>query len=152
MNLTDPWVAAEAACRDRLRPIIDLGARHPDATDVFIDGDAIRVSLGDQRLRFGYADFPGLTPRAVEAAGAAAAVFAGVEFGPSPPARPLISVKIPPDLRVTFVRPPAADGWHVDIRFLRTRALTLEDYVAQGVMTPRPGGRDPRAAARRARR
>src|SRR4051794_36211116 len=136
----DPRAIAEAVFRDRLGPVLALAERHPDATDVFIDGDAIRVSLGDQRLLFGYADFPGLTPRAVEAAGAAAAVFAGVEFagvefGPSPPARPLISVKIPPDLRVTFVRPPAADGWHVDIRFLRTRALTLEDYVAQGVMT-----------------
>src|SRR3954470_22626483 len=131
----DPRAIAEAVFRDRLGPVLALAERPPDATDVFIDGDAIRLSSGDQRLPFGYADFPGLTPRAVEAAGAAAAVFAGVEFGPSPPARPLISVKIPPDLRVTFVRPPAADGWHVDIRFLRTRALTLDDYVRQGVMT-----------------
>ena len=140
----DPRAIAEAVFRDRLGPVLALAERHPDATDVFIDGDAIRVSLGDERLLFGYADFPGLTPRAVEAAGAAAAVFAGVEFGPSPPARPLISVKIPPDLRVTFVRPPAADGWHVDVRFLRTRALTLEDYVRQGVMT-----RDQAAEVRR---
>jgi type IV secretion system protein TrbB len=85
---------------------------------------------------FGYADFPGLTPRAVQAAGAAAAVFAGVELGPSPPARPPLSVEVPPDLRVTFVRPPAADAWHADVRFLRTRALTLDDYVRQGVTTP----------------
>src|SRR4051794_7299045 len=136
----DPRAIAEAVFRDRLGPVLALAERHPDATDVFIDGDAIRVSLGDQRLLFGYADFPGLTPRAVEAAGAAAAVFAGVEFGPSPPARPLLSVKIPPDLRVTFVRPPAADAWHVDIRFLRTRALMLDDYVRQSVMTPDQAG------------
>ena len=102
--------------RERLGPVLALAERYPDATDVFIDGDAIRLSLGDERLAVRLsAEFPGLTPRAVEAAGAAAAaVFAGVEFGPSPPARPLLSVKIPPDLRVTFVRPPAADGWHVD--------------------------------------
>jgi type IV secretion system protein TrbB len=131
----DPRAVAEAVFRERLGPVLALAERHPDATDVFIDGDAIRLSLGDERLLFGFGDFPGLTPRAVEAAGAAAAVFAGAEFGPVPPARPLISVKIPPDLRVTFVCPPAADAWHVDIRFLRTRALTLEDYVRQGVMT-----------------
>src|SRR3954454_21447394 len=136
----DPRAIAEAVFRDRLGPVLALAERYPDATDVFIDGDAIRVSLGDQRLLFGYADFPSLTPRVVEAAGAAAAVFAGVGFGPGPPARPLISVKIPPDLRVPSARPPAADGWHVDIRFLRTRALTLDDYVCQGVMTPDQAG------------
>jgi hypothetical protein len=32
----------------------------------------------------GYWDFLGLTPRAVRAAPAAAAVFAGIEFGPQP--------------------------------------------------------------------
>lgn len=131
----DPRAVAEAVFRERLGPVLALAGRYPDATDVFIDGDAIRISLGDERLVLGYADFPGLTARAVQAAGAAAAVFAGVEFGPSPPARPLLSVKIPPDLRVTFVRPPAADAWHVDIRFLRTRALTLVDYTRQGVTT-----------------
>src|SRR3954453_1289937 len=131
----DPRAIAEAVFRDRLGPVLALAERHPDATDVFIDGDAIRLSLGDERRLFGFEDFPGLTPPGVGAAGAAAAVFAGVEFGPSPPARPLLSVTVPPDLRVTFVRPPAADAWHVDIRFLRPRALTLDDYVRQGVAT-----------------
>jgi type IV secretion system protein VirB11 len=131
----DPRAVAEEVFRDRLGPVLVLAERYPDASDVFIDGDTVRVCLGDERLALPISEF-GLTRRAVEAAGAAAAVFAGVEFGPSPPARPLLSVKIPPDLRVTFVRPPAADGWHVDIRFLRTRALTLDDYVRQGVMTP----------------
>src|SRR3954470_4832400 len=131
----DPRAIAEAVFRDRLGPVLALAERPPDATDVFIDGDAIRVSLGDQRLLFGYADFPGLTPRAVEAAGAAAAVFDGGGVGARPPALPPFSVKVPPDLRGTFLRPPAADGWHVDVRFLRTRALTLEDYRRRGVMT-----------------
>ena len=135
MNLTDPRAAAEAACRDRLRPIIDLGARYPEASDVFIDGKRITLSFGHARLRLDYADLPGLTPRTVQAAGLAAAVFAGVEFGPQLPALPLISVKIPPDLRVSYVIPPAAEKWHVAIRFLRSRRLTLTDYVAQGVMS-----------------
>ena len=101
MNTTDARGEAEAAFRDRLRPIIELGAQYPDASDVFVDGERITVALGHERLRFGYADFPGLTPRMVQAAGSAAAVFAGVEFGPQLPALPLISVKIPPDLRVS---------------------------------------------------
>ena len=135
----DPRAVAEEVFRDRLGPVLVLAERYPDASDVFIDGDTVRVCLGDERLALPISEF-GLTRRAVEAAGAAAAVFAGVEFGPSPPARPLLSVKVPPDLRVTFVRPPAADAWHVDIRFLRTRALTLDDYVRQGAMTPDQAG------------
>jgi len=135
MNLTDPRAAAEAACRDRLRPIIDLGARYPEASDVFIDGERITLSFGHERLRLDYADLPDLTPRTVQAAGLAAAVFAGVEFGPQLPALPLISVKIPPDLRVSYVIPPAAEKWHVAIRFMRSRRLTMADYVAQGVMS-----------------
>lgn len=131
----DPRLEAERAFRERMRPLIALADEHPDASEVFVDGRDIRLSFGDERRLFRYTDFPGLTPRAVQAAGAAAAVFAGVEFGPQLPASPMISVKIPPDLRVTYVQPPAADGWHVALRFLRTRSLTLEDYVRQGVMT-----------------
>ncbi len=131
----DPRGPAERAFRERMQPLLALADQHPDASEVFIDGEDIRLSFGDERRRFRYADFPALTPRAVQAAGAAAAVFAGVQFGPHPPALPLISVKIPPDLRVTYVQPPAADRWHVAIRFLRTRSLTLEDYVRQAVMT-----------------
>src|SRR3954454_4893727 len=107
----DPRAIAEAVFRDRLGPVLALAERHPDATDVFIYGDAIRVSLGDQRLLFGYADFPGLTPRAGEAPGAAAAASAGGASGPRPPALPVSSVKVPPALRVAFLRPPEADGW-----------------------------------------
>ena len=117
----DPRGTAEQAFRERMRPLLALADEHAEASELFIDGEDIRLAFGDQRRRFGYADFPGLTPRAVQAAGAAAAVFAGVEFGPHPPARPLLSVKIPPDLRVTYVQPPAADRWHVAVRFLRSR-------------------------------
>ncbi len=117
------------------RPSSPSPTRTRTASDVFVDGDVIRLSFGEERRVFGYADFPGLTPRAVQAAAAAAAVFAGIELGPQPPALPLLSVKIPPDLRVTYVGPPAADRWHLALRFLRTRKLTLEDYVRQGVMT-----------------
>ena len=135
MNQSDPRLAAETAFRERLQPILELGSRYPEASDVFIDGDRITVSLGHHRLDFGYTDFPGLTPRHVEAAGLAAAVFAGVEFGPQLPALPLLSVKLPPDLRVSYVIPPAAERWHVAIRFLRSQHFVLQDYVEQGVMT-----------------
>lgn len=135
VTIDDPRVDAERAFRERMRPLLTLADEHPTATEVFVDGGDIRLSFGDERRLFGYADFPGLTPRSVQAAGATAAVFAGVEFGSHLPALPMISVKIPPDLRVTYVQPPAADQWHVAVRFLRTRRLTLEDYVGQGVMT-----------------
>ena len=118
-----------------MRPLLALADEHPDASEVFVDGEEIRLSFGDRRMRHGFADFAGLRPRHVEAAGQAAAVFAGLEFGPHPPALPLLSVKIPPDLRVTYTCPPAAERWHVAIRFLRTRRLALDDYVDQGVMT-----------------
>ncbi len=127
--------SAERAFRERMAPLLTLAAEHPDASEVFVDADTIRLSFGEERRVFGYGDFPGLTPRAVQAAAAAAAVFAGIEFGPQPPALPLLSVKIPPDLRISLVAPPVADSWHLALRFLGTRKLTLEDYVRQGVMT-----------------
>ena len=39
----DPRAVAEAVFRERLGPVLALAERHPDATDVFIDGDAIRL-------------------------------------------------------------------------------------------------------------
>ena len=92
----DPRGPAERAFRERMQPLLALADQHPDASELFIDGEDIRLSFGDQRRRFRYADFPGLSPRAVQAAGAAAAVFAGVQFGPNPPALPLISVRSRP--------------------------------------------------------
>lgn len=131
----DPRAVAEAVFRERLAPLLALADEHPDATELCVDGDEIRLDLGDAWLERRFGDFPGLTPGAVRAAGAAAAVFAGVEFGPRAPAVPAMSVKMPPDLRVTYVRPPAADRWHLSVRFLRSRGLRLDDYVGQGVMT-----------------
>ena len=127
--------AAERAFRANLAPLLALADAYPDASEVFIDGDQIRLADGHERQVFSFGNFPGLTPQSVAAAGAAAAVFAGVEFGPHPPALPTISVKIPPDLRVTFAMPPVSDKWHVAVRFLRSRRLTLDDYVEQGVAT-----------------
>ena len=43
-------------------------------------------------------------------------------------------VRMPPDLRVTCARPGIADTWHLAIRFLRARELTLDDYARDGVM------------------
>lgn len=135
--MDDQRKAAEQVFRDRMAPFLALGEEHQDATEIFIDGDEIRLSWGDRKQRIEWDDprMRGASIRSVQAAANAAAVFAGVEFGPMPPALPLISVKIPPDLRVTYVMPPAAEKWHVAIRFLRSRRFTLEDYVTQGVMT-----------------
>jgi type IV secretion system protein VirB11 len=133
-----PDDAREAARRSflaQMEPLLALGREHPTASELFIDGEAIRLSFGDREQLYAFADFPGLTPRAVQGAGRNAAVFADVRFGPHPPARPYFSVMIPPGLRVTYAGPPIAAEWHVAIRFLRANRLRLEDYVAQGVMT-----------------
>jgi type IV secretion system protein VirB11 len=118
-----------------MAPLIRLGIENEDASEVFVDGDQIVLSFGRERRRFRYADFPTLAPEDVRAAAKSAAVFGDVEFGSQPPATPLLSVKIPPDLRVSYVGPPAADRWHAAIRFLRTRCLTLDRYIEQGIMT-----------------
>ena len=118
----DPRAVAEEVFRDRLGPVLVLAERYPDASDVFIDGDTVRVCLGDERLALPISEF-GLTRRAVEAAGAAAAVFAGVEFGPSPPARPLISVKIPPACgSPSSGRPPPTAGTSTSASSARGRS------------------------------
>lgn len=121
--------------RRLMAPLLALGDAHPDSSDLFIDGDQIRLSWGYREELYGFDRFPGLTPGKIRAACDAAAVFADEEFGPRPPARPDISVKLPPDLRVTCVMPPMADKWHVTIRFLRSVVRSLEDYVGDGSMT-----------------
>ena len=82
--MDDTRAAASETFRDLLRPLLALADEHPDASEVFVDGEEIRLSFGDRRMRYGFADFAGLRPRHVEAAGQAAAVFAGLEFGPIP--------------------------------------------------------------------
>jgi hypothetical protein len=85
------------SCRHRC-PLLALAQTHPDATDLFADGKD-QAGLRRHAAWYALADSRGLTPRAVEAAGTAAAVFIRVEFGPWSPALPRFSVKIPPDLR-----------------------------------------------------
>jgi Flp pilus assembly CpaF family ATPase len=126
--------AAERSFRRRLRPLLELAAANPDATDLYVDQGRVRLSFGRERVPYTYGQL-GLTPADVRAAVANAAVFADAEFGSRTPAVPLLSVKIPPDLRFTATVPPVSEGLHVAIRFLRARSLTLEDYVAQGAMT-----------------
>ena len=43
MNQSDPRLAAQAAFHERLQPILELGMRYPEASDVFIDGERITV-------------------------------------------------------------------------------------------------------------
>jgi type IV secretory pathway ATPase VirB11/archaellum biosynthesis ATPase len=118
-----------------MRPLLDVVTQVSNVTDVYIDGELISVAAGGEVVRYGYRDFPGFTFRSVQAGALAAAVYAGVQFGPQLPALPMISVKLPPDLRVTVVQPPIGETWHMTIRFLGGRKLTLEDYVTSGIMT-----------------
>jgi type IV secretion system protein TrbB len=99
---------------------------------VFVDGERVVVAQGSNRQGFTFADFPGLSPAVVQAAVRNAAVYKDVEFGPR---RPHFSVRMPPDLRVTCARPPVAETWHLAIRFLRARELTLDDYAEAGIVT-----------------
>jgi Flp pilus assembly CpaF family ATPase len=132
--------AASESFHRRLAPLLSVATdpeRFPHLTDVFVDGERIVIAQGSHRQGFAYADFPGpsglpgLSPAVVQAAMRNAAVYKDVEFGPG---RPRFSVRMPPDLRVTCARPAIAETWHLSIRFLRARELTLDDYVRDGVM------------------
>ena len=130
----DARAAAARAFRRRLAPLLDFAAepgRFPGLTDVFVDGDRITVAEGETLHGFTFADFPGLSPLHVRGAVQNAAVHKDAAFGPR---KPYLSVRMPPDLRVTCARPGIADAWHLAIRFLRARELTLDDYVRDGVM------------------
>jgi type IV secretory pathway ATPase VirB11/archaellum biosynthesis ATPase len=134
-RFADPREHAGHVFRETMDPILLLAEQYPDATEVCIDGATVKLDLGNEWQRYRLGDFV-MSLRDIEAAARAAAVFAGLEFGPQQPAMPVMSVKMPPDLRVSIVCPPVAEHWHMSIRFLRSRALTLEDYVAAEIMMP----------------
>lgn len=117
-----------------LQGLLEFAAGDPTITDIFINDDRVSVKGRGTTERFALAHF-GLNRRAVQRAGAAAAVIGEVQFGSHGPQWPMMSVRVPPGMRVTYACPPAADRWQVSIRFLGSRDLTLEDYVAQGVMS-----------------
>jgi type IV secretion system protein TrbB len=133
--MSDHREAAARAFRAALGPLLDLADQYPHATDLFVEGRHIRLRVGSEQREYSFRDFPGLQQRNIEAAAANAAVYSDVEFGPHFPAKQRMSVKIPPDLRVSAVCPPLAEAVELTVRFLRSRALTLDDYVAAGVMT-----------------
>ena len=124
---------AEQVFRGTLAPLLALADEHPNATELCIDGPMAKLNLGNEWLCLD--DLLGLKPKHIEAAAYAAASFANKQFGQHHPQKPRFSVKIPPDLRVSVICPPASESWDMSIRFLRCRALTLEDYVAAGIMT-----------------
>ena len=140
--------AAGESFHRRLAPLLSVATdaeRFPHLSDVFVDGERVVVAQGSDRQGFTFADFPGLSPAVLQAAVRNAAVYKDVEFGPR---RPHFSVRMPPDLRVTCARPPIAETWHLAIRFLRARELTLDDYAEAG---HRDRGRAGRAAGAGAR-
>jgi len=136
-------VAAQAF-RERLAPLLNATARWPTATEVLVDGDEVRIDTGDRIVQLQPADLQDITGWTIRAAIDAAAVFAGVEFGGTGTARPILSVKLPPDLRVSCCVPPAAERLHLAIRFLRARDFALDDYVAQQIVS-RPQAEELRA-------
>ena len=73
-----------------------------------------------------------LTDDAVLAMGANIAVYADQTFSRD---NPDISVVVPPDYRITFIRPPTTRSPAMFLRKLRRRAFPLEKYVADGTMT-----------------
>lgn len=131
----DPRAAAERSFMEAMAPVLTFARGIENCTDVFVDGNRIGISNGDKVERYSFADFPGFTAGSVRAACASAAVYDGVEFGPQEPAKPRLSIKMGSDMRVTAARPPIGEVWHLTIRFLGGRKLTLEDYVAAGTMT-----------------
>lgn len=122
---------AEELFRSTMAPVLALADTYPDATDLCIDGDKVKLDCGDHWERWTLAKF-GLDHRVVEGACSNAAVAAGKQLGPDDPT---ICVTLLPDMRVTVTRPPSSAEWNVAIRFLRGRLLTLDDYVASGFMT-----------------
>jgi Flp pilus assembly CpaF family ATPase len=127
--------AAARAFRERLAPLLEAAARYPDATEILVDGDELRIDAGDRMVRLEPADLPRFSEAHIRAAIDAAAVFAGVELGSTGTALPILSVKVPPDLRVSCCIPPASDRLHLAVRFLRARSLTLDNYLRQQVIT-----------------
>jgi Flp pilus assembly CpaF family ATPase len=133
--MSDHREAAARAFRAALAPLLDLADQYPTSTDLFAESGHIRLNLGNEQKEFTFSDFPGLRQRDIEAAAANAAVFADVALGQHYPAKQRMSVKIPPDLRVSVVCPPLSEGWELTVRFLRTRSLTLQNYVDAWIMS-----------------
>lgn len=116
-------------------PLLAVGRRYPALEEIIVDGPKLLVAAEEGLVGLDLAAETGLHPPDIRALCDNAAVYDGTQFGEVPPARPILSVKMPPELRVSASIPPVVDDISVAIRFLRARSLTLEDYVAQGVMT-----------------
>ena len=120
--------AAKASFENYLAPLLALRNKFPNASDVFVNGEHIFVEAGERMHALNFAEVPDLDPLKVEHAASNAAMYAEQEFGPR---APLLSVKMPPDYRVTYARPPAADKWYLDIRFLRGSSFPLDSYAEE---------------------
>ena len=116
-------------------PLLAVGQRYPALEEIIVDGTRLFVAADEGLIGLDLKAETGLHPADIRALCDNAAVYDGAEFGEVPPARPIMSVKIPPELRVSASVPPVSQDISVAIRFLRARSLTLEDYVEQGVMT-----------------
>jgi type IV secretion system protein VirB11 len=136
MTVRDHRGPALALFHRAFEPLLAVGRRYPALEEIIVDGpNKLLVAAEEGLVSLDLLAETGLGPPEIRALCDTAAVVDGSQFGEVPPARPTLSVKIPPELRVSAAIPPVADEIGVNIRFLRGQALTLEDYVAQGVMT-----------------
>jgi type IV secretion system protein VirB11 len=126
---------ALALFRRGLAPLLAVGQRYPALEEILVDGKKLFIAADEGLVGLDLEAETGMHPGEVRALCDNAAVYDGTQFGEVPPARPILSVKIPPELRVSASIPPVSDDIDVAIRFLRAKTLTLDDYVEQGVMT-----------------
>lgn len=116
-------------------PLLAVGRRYPALEEIIVDGPKLFVAAEEGLVGLDLVAETGLRLPDIRALCDNAAVYDGAQFGEVPPARPILSVKVPPELRVSASIPPVVDDISVAIRFLRSKTLTLDDYVGQGVMT-----------------
>lgn len=120
----------------KMTPLLDLMTKTKGAEEVFLNGDRAWLAIGEHPEPISWTGLAPLTPADVRGAIRNAAVFGAREFGSRSPAKPTLTVKVPPRWRVSAMMPPSVDTWQVSIRHLQALTLTLQDYEAAGIMTP----------------
>lgn len=116
--------------KGRLRRLFELIEADSMLSDiVYSDGQTVVDSGG---RRWVMDDSP-LTDAMVMDVGANAAVFSGREFSPR---SPFLSIRMPPNLRLTMTRPPEVHRPVMVIRSLTRTHLPLDRYVEDKIATP----------------
>jgi type IV secretion system protein VirB11 len=124
--------------RKGIEPLMELAGRYDDPEEVIVDGafdgDKLLVETGEGLVPHDMRK-AGLDLQRVRALADLAATYDGAVFGELPPAKASLSCLVPPDLRITANIYPVVGKISFNMRFLRARSLTLNDYVNRGTMT-----------------